>query len=50
MRAVRRALGAPDPHFVNLGGSWFHVDERGDVDAGDVVSILPTRSVDEAGD
>jgi probable phosphoglycerate mutase len=49
MRAVRRALGAPDPLFVNLGGSWFHVDERGEVGAGDVISILATRSADHAG-
>lgn len=50
MRAVRRALGVPDPHFVNLGGSWFHVDDGGDVVAGDVVSVLPTGSADRAGD
>jgi len=49
MRAVRRALGAGDPLFVNLGGSWFHVDEHGGVDAGEVISVLATRSADRAG-
>jgi len=47
MRAVRRTLGAEDPLFSNLGGCWFHVDERGDVGAGDVITILDAR--DRAG-
>jgi hypothetical protein len=44
---VRRTLGAHDPLFANLGGSWFHVDERNEVGAGDVISIL-TPTADHA--
>jgi broad specificity phosphatase PhoE len=40
MRAVRRALGVPDPHLPNLAGLWFHVDGHGDVHPGDVVDVI----------
>lgn len=49
MRAVRRALDAPDPLFSNLSGSWFQVDHVGRVAAGDVVDILTARTSEPAG-
>jgi broad specificity phosphatase PhoE len=39
IRATRRALGAADLHLPNLGGSWFTVDGRGGVAAGQVVML-----------
>jgi broad specificity phosphatase PhoE len=40
IRAVRRHLEAADPMLSNLSGSWFTVDSRGQVAAGDLVHLL----------
>lgn len=39
-RALRRMLGVGDDHLPNLAGSWFTVDERGELTVGDVVPLL----------
>lgn len=40
IRAVRRHLDAADPMLSNLAGSWFSVDDRRRVTAGDLVRLL----------
>jgi probable phosphoglycerate mutase len=48
IRTVRRALGAPDIRFSNLGGCWLFVHPDGRVEAGDEVQLAapsPTRDV-----
>ena len=44
LRTLRRALGAEDVRFTNLGGCWFDVHPEGRVAAGDVVSLIDPQS------
>ena len=44
LRTVRRALGADDVRFTNLGGCWFDVHAGGRVTPGDVVHLIDPQS------
>lgn len=43
VRATRRALGAPDEHLPNLGGTWFTVDPDGEITPGDIIVLRERR-------
>jgi len=45
IRAVRRELGADDPHLPNLSGTWLGAHDDGRLVAGDVVRLLPDDMV-----
>lgn len=40
IRTVRRALGADEVRFTNLGGCWFHVHADGRVEPGEQVQLV----------
>ncbi len=44
LRTLRRALGADDVRFTNLGGCWFDVHDDGRVTPGDVVHLIEPQS------
>lgn len=44
LRTVRRAIGADDVRFTNLGGCWFDVHADGRVTPGEVVHLIDPQS------
>lgn len=44
LRTVRRALGASDVRFTNLGGCWFDVHADARVTTGEVVHLIDPQS------
>jgi len=45
IRAMRRALGAPDVRFTNLGGCWLMVHDDGRVEAGEPVQLVEPHTL-----
>jgi broad specificity phosphatase PhoE len=44
MRTLRRALGADEARFTNLGGCWFLVHADGRVEAGELVRLIDPQA------
>ena len=44
LRTLRRALGAEDVRFTNLGGCWFDVHDDGRVAPGEVAHLIDPQS------